>query len=1020
MASLIIGIGGVGKSVLYRLRRRMVEEHGRLEALKNWKFLHLDTFTGDDPGVNILTRYLGEDLQFRPDESIVLSQNLDSATMAQHPAVRSWFPDNLPININFRDGAGGTRPYGKIAFHYNVDKFRETVNRRVQELTDDDDYLDVYIACSLFGGTGSGSFLDVCYNARDVAYLMRDPQKVKLFGYFIIGAQKPNNLMKANCYGALMEMEYYHTQGVNYTLVTHKGGGALSPPDKKSPYKPFQAQYPVAGMPPLISHDSPTDFCHLFGHANKADVQFSRDALEEAVAQRLFFDLTPGIGDPIRAKIVDSIAANPEYNMSVDSLQHRAKNFWVAGSSLLELPIPRLVNALACGWAAYACEFAKFFRSTGQGDPKGEADAFIKELELTEKRLKAELLKRDTGTLPNSLAGDRSAWLADLKTALEKTKKATSEERDSQHDAFLSEVDHILDQARALLRNGSGSHTGPYYLTIQNNKNRLSDNIKPKLRKKIHDMVGDRGIGPASAANNFLPTLSGQLQFILRKYGNLKSDIDNVMRQADNRVTQRRMRIDADKGYVWELGKQVEWLCNRELSLFLKKSLDKAMAENITYLLGDIISDIVVALNEVRNYINTLDALKARFLEKMWEVLESLRKFDNDPLNAPLQQVCEGILRDGRGLPYWSQNVEAIYQQIILPMLGSYNVPFPFSTPDLFADKTWDILNSLEVKGNRPLFETVLQQSDTFSTALFVACNGEYASLREKTLPDVLMGLDAEVRRGLLRKKIKEAAVLGKVHTTDNTIKHDPALCDRKFVMVSSKIGLTEKDHRIWADLADFDPAEERVNSLKQPYRMVFAEGSGVFALRNLGFLQHFAISYRNDQEARTKRHSDKNIDFPDLFPPDPRLTVISQRAESCYLASLMLGLLQEGTEPETEEPVIFYHFTDPHSKLERALKLCHRSDMPVVALQEEQVAKDVSQQTNEETPLERLEREIAARVQEMTATRTAREKLRARTEEFIEERKALWGDERHAAFQRELEVVSEFCRRYNLLPTQE
>jgi hypothetical protein len=261
---------------------------------------------------------------------------------------------------------------------------------------------------------------------------------------------------------------------------------------------------------------------------------------------------------------------------------------------------------------------------------------------------------------------------------------------------------------------------------------------------------------------------------------------------------------------------------------------------------------------------------------------------------------------------------------------------------------------------------------------------------------------------------------LGKVNTTDITIKHDPALCDRKFVMVSGKIGLTEQDHRLWAELADFDPAEERVNSLKQPYRMVFAEGSGVFALRNLGFLQHYAISYRNDVEARSKRHSDKNIDFPDLFPPDPRLTAIAQRAENCYLASLMLGLLQEGSEPETEEPVIFYHFTDPHSKIDRALKLCHRSDMPVVALQEEQVAKEISQQTNDETPLERLEREIAARVQEMTTTRTAREQLRARTEEFIEARKVLWGDERHAAFQRELEVISEFCRHYNLLPTQE
>ncbi|MCX5893412.1 MAG: hypothetical protein NTW80_10675 [Deltaproteobacteria bacterium] len=1015
MALLIIGMGGVGKSVLYRLRKRIVEEYGRLETVKNCKFLHLDTFIGDDPGVNVLTRYLGEDLTFRPDESIVLSQNLDSATMAQHPAVKAWFPENLPININFRDGAGGTRPFGKIAFHYNVDRFRETVNRRVQELTDD--YLDVYVVCSLFGGTGSGSFLDVCYNARDVVYQMRDPQKVKLFGYFIIGAQKPNNLMKANCYGALMEMEYYHTQGVNYTLTSSLGGAAPFTPADNFQYKPFQAQYPVSGMPPLISHYPPTDFCHLFSHANKADVPFNRDQLEEAVAQRLFFDITPGIGDPIRAKVVDSIAANPEFNMSVDSLQQRAKNFWVAGSSLLELPIPRLINALACGWAAYACEFAKFPRATGQGDPKGEADSFIKELDLTEKRLKAELVKRDTGTLINNLAEDRSGWLNELSAALEKTKKATAEDEDYQHDAFLSDVDHVIEQARGLLRNGSGSQTGPYYLTIQNNKNRLRDQNKPKLKKKIQEMVGDRMVGPTSTAGTFLPTLSGQLQTLLKKYSNIKSEIDASMRQADTRVTQRRQRIDGDKGYFWEMGKQVEWLCNRELSLFLKKGLDRAVAENVTYILGDINSDIGVALNDVRNYLSTLETLKVAFLEKMWEVLESLQKFGADPLNARLQQICEGIIREGRGVSHWNQNVEGIFQQIIVPLLDSYNVPFPHSTADLFADKTWDILNSNDVKGTRPLFETVIQHGDTFRNALFQACRAGFACLGEITLPDVLMRLDETVRRTLLRKKIKDSAVLGKINTTDITIRHDPALCDRKFIMVGNNLGLTEQDHPIWAELADYDPAEERVNSLKQPYRMVFVEGSGVFALRNLGFLQHYAISYRADQEAHSKRHSDKTIDFPELFPPDPRLTAISQRAEVCYLLSLMLGLLKTGVEPETEEQVIFYRFTDPQTKIERELKLCHQEDAPVVALQEEQAKKDISQQTSGQTPLERLEKEIAARVQEQTATRTAREKLRSQTEQFMGQRQTHWGDERHAAYQRELAIISEFCRRYNLLP---
>src|SRR5258706_9100445 len=86
--TLMIGIGGTGKEVLLRLRRRIVERYGSLSMLPFLQFMHLDTDTtataqeqydlrgSDDP--------LHQEVRFKPIERVDLTIDEGTGKYIEH------------------------------------------------------------------------------------------------------------------------------------------------------------------------------------------------------------------------------------------------------------------------------------------------------------------------------------------------------------------------------------------------------------------------------------------------------------------------------------------------------------------------------------------------------------------------------------------------------------------------------------------------------------------------------------------------------------------------------------------------------------------------------------------------------------------------------------------------------------------------------------------------------------------------------------------------------------------------
>ncbi len=231
--TLMIGLGGTGKEVLLRLRRKIVERYGSLDRLPFLRFTHIDTDTtataheqydirrGDDP--------LYEEIRFTNAERINLTIPGGTGKYVQHinnfPHVKRWFPTSGKIAElgDLGHGAGQIRMASRLGF-FDADNQAHIAARLEQcnaQLHDtaipqaaaelgfqfSGDMMHVIIIASLAGGTGSGTFLDMAFLAK--RYFPRAEQLGILLLPSFFSAYAGGQRVRANGYAALMELNHY-------------------------------------------------------------------------------------------------------------------------------------------------------------------------------------------------------------------------------------------------------------------------------------------------------------------------------------------------------------------------------------------------------------------------------------------------------------------------------------------------------------------------------------------------------------------------------------------------------------------------------------------------------------------------------------------------------------------------------------------------------------------------------------------------------------------------------------------
>jgi hypothetical protein len=262
--TLIIGLGGTGKEVLLRLRRKIVEGYGSLGRLPFLRFMHVDTDknqtaaeqydlrSADDP--------LYSEIKFTNTERIDLTVTGGTGKYVTHlanfPNIQRWFPAGSKISQlgDLHEGAGQVRSASRLGFFdaSNHQKITGRLEQCRRELSDAAILAEadragfsfnakntrVVIVSSLAGGTGSGTFLDMGFLVRRY---FPDAERIGILllpGFFsgYAGAER----VRANGYAALMELNHYtfgHTFTADWNLHQTE---RMGPP-------PFSSTYLIDG-----------------------------------------------------------------------------------------------------------------------------------------------------------------------------------------------------------------------------------------------------------------------------------------------------------------------------------------------------------------------------------------------------------------------------------------------------------------------------------------------------------------------------------------------------------------------------------------------------------------------------------------------------------------------------------------------------------------------------------------------------------------------------------------------------
>ena len=1004
--TVIIGLGGGGKVILMKMRRLIVEEYGSLSALPHVQFLHVDTFDSQsaEPTQMFKSTVLGEDLIFKQGkERLDLSKAIKDkkkTNIVSDKNVKEWYPDDLPVVCDFVEGAGGVRPFGKLAFHHSVNVFENTLNKAVQlASTSGGGGVDVFVVCSLFGGTGSGTYLDVCYSVRKVLGEIGVAQKI--IGWFVVGALETSPILRRSCYAALRELEYFTTMGLMNTLKAQSKEGLAQ---GLSVHKPFEARYPIVGVTDITSQSPPVDVCYLFSATNAEQVVFERDRLENTIAKRIFFELMDGIGKPLQAQRVNMVGQTT-YSTG-DEVQGRAKTFFSTGISVIEFPAPQIQHALASGLAAYCCHYALFDKALGRSDLKGEVDVFMKELGLKERQIREQFEKLNNGTLTTAIGDDIKVWERRLKSKvnMEPFDKASLDE----------EINQVIREADGRVREGEQTpyQLGTYAQTILNNTERVWQKIRPTITVRIGKMVGDNSIGP-KRCGEFLYQVRGRLKSDKETYSKMMGSRDTDMRAADSKVNWRKGRFKDDlySKYRWELRKHSQWLCKKELDQFLEMGKEKAFYKRADDLIHRVDQELKQLQENVAIYVDKLEKWGQEFVKNMLEIFQNLRdQQENDPVNRALKEILEDILKDvPRDDAKWDKIIGKFYEKLVLRLFKEYKIPNTIGNIDTVTE---EIVK--KVSGGRmgkSLFNAVLENEDSFKTEVLKLCRNKLGGVRKVSICDLITGLETGERKRFLEEKEKDSAWLLQVDTTDRTIDHVPGQCEKKWVGVWDQL---DQKHDIWKD----SPNYNKTPSLKEPYRMVFVSEMGVFPLRSIDVIESYRNAYEG-MDGDKKQKTFKTIDFPDIFPPNPALKDIHMRARRANVLGKTFGFLKKGEDPQDHYTKVYLYYSDEVAKSQKNRLLCTEWEEVIETFRNVQEEKDIARRRSDVTPLELLEKEIH-REGTSAKTREDREALRQKTLGYLKERlDELEQKEEHPFYQSDLAIIEAFQKEFNLHPAQ-
>jgi hypothetical protein len=319
--TVVIGLGGTGYEVVLKLKKRFIDVYGSVPEIIC--FLSIDTTE------NIQEREKspdGKKVFLEPNELYPISVSNPAGLLGgRNDHIDEWWPREIPA-YGIINGAGQIRARGRLALFAKVGDISSLINQAINTVrgirtskqafsnnfqVSNRDGVEIFIIGSLAGGTGSGTFLDVAFLARQ--YLNSFSNITGVFVLPRVFANLPQtHMVKSNAYGALKEIEYF------WGLT---------------PSNPIEIDY---GISKVKADRPPFDAVFLIDGINKKGTVVSRpDDLQNLIADGLYIQIGSQIGLDA-ANVADNIRA---YLATGEKVRGRKINYCSFGFATLALPV---------------------------------------------------------------------------------------------------------------------------------------------------------------------------------------------------------------------------------------------------------------------------------------------------------------------------------------------------------------------------------------------------------------------------------------------------------------------------------------------------------------------------------------------------------------------------------------------------------------------------------------------------------------------------------------------------------
>ena len=349
--AVCIGLGGTGLQTIMRLRRLIVERYKSLDNFPIVRFVQIDTDSGSLDNANLggRTFHRGVDISLKKQEKVHIGMKATDADTLRHALknpqgntpydhIGEWLPDYVIENAKAIDkGAGGIRPVGRLAFFHNYAAIKAAITFAERQTRGthphlmqefgllQDNGLDIFIVGSLYGGTGSGTFLDVAYAVRKLY------PNDKVYGYLVVNPELPskdggNNGFdqQANIYASLMELDFY-SRGNEFKAFY----------DKNDPESKIESN----GNPPF-------SYTFLVGRNtnNTRHGIKEKDKLFNLIAQKIAIEFSSKLAPKLKEKRDDF-----NFPLSQDDIYPRPnpQYYLTFGLSEIYCPIDRIIEITA-------------------------------------------------------------------------------------------------------------------------------------------------------------------------------------------------------------------------------------------------------------------------------------------------------------------------------------------------------------------------------------------------------------------------------------------------------------------------------------------------------------------------------------------------------------------------------------------------------------------------------------------------------------------------------------------------